>query len=339
VYVTGYRKLRTGQSYVTIKYSPAGVTRWVAGYDGPGMGHNVAKQVRVTSAGHVYVTGVSWGGAATDNDILTLKYRANGTRLWARRYDGAAHAKENVSDMALDADNNVYLAASLDGGAATQHDFALVKYTSGSTLSWARLWDGTAHQEDAATAVAVDGSVVIVTGYVRSVGTGDDYFTAWYSTGGVFQWSKMHNGAASGDDRAVDVVAAGDVFVTGSAKSGLLSQDYDTVKYNSASVEQWVRSFHTDDENRRPAAMGLDAAGNVYVTGSRDNNLDPVSIGTIKYDSAGVQQWASDYAPTGAAQGADIALATGGVLYVTGMKWTGDPSTRLTDYVTIKYVR
>jgi hypothetical protein len=81
----------------------------------------------------------------------------------------------------------------------------------------------------------------------------------------------------------------------------------------------------------------VDGTGNVYVTGnSQPSNSLPVDYVTVKYNAAGVEQWAVRY--DGPANDHDfasaIAVDNGGAVYVTGSSW-GPGS--FGDYATIKY--
>ena len=83
-------------------------------------------------------------------------------------------------------------------------------------------------------------------------------------------------------------------------------------------------------------AMVIDAAGNVYVSGPSEGKKGNVDYATIKYNSAGVQQWVARYNGTG--NGEDwpyaIAVDASGNVYVTGRSL--GIGTNL-DYATIKY--
>ncbi len=61
--------------YITLKYNGAtGTTLWSHTYDGPAHGRELATAVGVDSQNNVFVTGGSYGGTATDEDYLTIKY-------------------------------------------------------------------------------------------------------------------------------------------------------------------------------------------------------------------------------------------------------------------------
>jgi hypothetical protein len=116
-----------------------------------------------------------------------------------------------------------------------------------------------------------------------------------------------------------------------------MDYDYITFKLNSNGVEQWTRNYdylggsypHGDDV---PADMVVDAAGNTYVTGDSDN-----AFLTVKYDSAGVRQWAKrfegDFAGSVGPANA-VAVDDSGRVYVTGHS---QDASAYYDFVTICY--
>jgi uncharacterized delta-60 repeat protein len=76
IYVTGqsYDSVSaTDYDYATIKYDSAGVQKWVARYNGPPDGSDVATSIAVDGESKVYVTGYSIGPDG-DYDYATIKY-------------------------------------------------------------------------------------------------------------------------------------------------------------------------------------------------------------------------------------------------------------------------
>jgi hypothetical protein len=90
VYVTGQSRGSGTDDYATVKYDANGNQLWIARYDGPANGYDLAWAIAVDGSGNVYVTGKSIG-AGTDTDYATVKYDTNGNELWVARYDGPAN--------------------------------------------------------------------------------------------------------------------------------------------------------------------------------------------------------------------------------------------------------
>lgn len=193
---------------------------------------------------------------------------------------------------------------------------------------------------DAARSVAVDAS-----GNVYVTGTsGGEYGTIKYNSAGVLQWEARYNGPGVGNDEAnaLALDAAGNVYVTGQSEGIGTRSDYTTIKYNTAGVQQWEARYNGPDNTFDEAsALAVDAAGNVYVTGSSTGDGTGSDYATIKYNANGVQQWAARY--NGAGNGTDVATAlavdAGGNVYITGGSGgtVGAPEFDAFDYTTIKY--
>ncbi len=80
--------------------------------------------------------------------------------------------------------------------------------------------------------------------------------------------------------------AAGNVYVTGTSSSTTSLDDYVTVKYNSAGVQQWIARYNGSSNSWDQAiTLAVDAAGNVYVTGGSYSTSE--DFATIKYDPNG----------------------------------------------------
>jgi hypothetical protein len=128
--------------------------------------------------------------------------------------------------------------------------------------------------------------------------------------------------------KALAVDNEGNVYVTGSSFGSGTDSDYATAKYNTLGAPEWVARY-----DRSPAhgsdtanAIAIDAAGNVYVTGGITLCQNGSAWATIKYDSAGQQQWVATHSD---GQATAIAVDGSGNVYVTG----GSSGV----YTTIKY--
>ncbi|HJY63560.1 MAG TPA: SBBP repeat-containing protein [Ignavibacteria bacterium] len=107
--------------------------------------------------------------------------------------------------------------------------------------------------------------------------------------------------------------------------------------YAMQTPSQWTSRYNGPGNSVDEAfAIAIDASGSVYVTGSSFGSGSNLDYATVKYSSAGQEQWAARY--NGPANLIDIANAIAidgaGNVYVTG---TSTGSFTLSDYATIKY--
>ena len=226
-------------------------------------------------------------------------------------------------------------------GAGTGWDYATVKYNSVGQQQWVARYNGTGNGTDDALVIAVDslGNVYVTGG---SLGTSYfDYATIKYNSAGQKQWvARYSNGPYA---RAIALDGSGNVYVTGESVESLSGNsvvDYATIKYDSAGQEQWVATYG-DSKNyfNSAEAIALDGSGNVYVTGVSLSSRSGYDYATVKYDSAGQEQWVARYngPGNGNEEGASTIVVDGsGNVYVTGNspgRGTGF------DYATVKYVQ
>ncbi|MBN2423694.1 MAG: SBBP repeat-containing protein [Calditrichaceae bacterium] len=152
-------------------------------------------------------------------------------------------------------------------------------------------------------------------------------------------WQARYNGLFNQPDiaNAIAVDAAGNVYVTGASQIDGASYDYITIKYNTLGVEQWAERYNGQGNSEDEAnAIAVDEAGNVYVTGYSIGSDTYRDYATIKYNTAGVEQWTALYNSPDSGQDIANAIAVdeAGNVYVTGRS---DSSGSWSDYVTIKY--
>ena len=128
-------------------------------------------------------------------------------------------------------------------------------------------------------------------------------------------WVARYNGSGNGVDeaKAIAVDGSGNVYVTGFSH-GNVSNGYATIKYSQSGQEEWVEGYSGPGGEGQGNAIAVDAAGNVYVTGAVAMCQNP-AYATIKYDSAGHQQWVATY---GNGEATAIAVDGSGNVYVTG---------------------
>ena len=212
---------------------------------------------------------------------------------------------------------------------------------------WAKRYNGTGNNADAATAVAVSptGGTVYVTGQSYGTALVVDYATVAYNAAtGHQQWVARYHGPTGGSvPSAVAVSPDGKtVFVTGKSLMANGQNDYATVAYNAANGQQlWAKGYNgpLNNDDEATAVAVSPSGGTVYVTGTSWGKVGGPDYATIAYNAAtGTQLWVKRY--NGAGKGNDNANSvavnpTNGTVYVTGQSF-GTSASGL-DYVTIAY--
>lgn len=263
---------------------------------------------------------------------------AQSSQEWIQRYNGPGNSTDITRSMVTDPDGNVYVTGvSNTGGSNT--DYATVKYNSSGTFQWvARYFGSGSSQHLPVVNVDASGNVYVGGRVFLGSATQYDYVTIKYNSSGVQQWASTYNGTGTSlredDVKAITSDGNGNVYVTGESWGDGTSIDIVTIKYNSSGASQWVSRYNRSGSSEdTPYAIKVDAAGNVYVAGaSTDNFADCV---TLKYNSSGVQQWASIYGvPAGHDKPYGMDIDDQGNVYIAGYGYNGSAGT---DYITVKY--
>ncbi len=207
---------------------------------------------------------------------------------WVARYNGPVSGDDNVAYNSIVVDNsgNVYVTGS-STGQGTGLDYATIKYDSLGEEQWVARYNGPGNGKDMVQTIAVDNSGnVYVTGESWGAGTKRDYATIKYDSLGEEQWVARYNGLGNDDDWpfAIAVDNSGNVYVTGSSRSGPVYSDIVTVKYNSLGEEQWAEPYNgLASGHDFGAGNAVDNSGHVYVSGTSWGSGTGYDYVIIKY--------------------------------------------------------
>ncbi|UCG90868.1 MAG: SBBP repeat-containing protein, partial [candidate division WOR-3 bacterium] len=298
VYVTGYSRTLTSypSDIVTIKYDSSGTQLWVAELDGPGNAGDQGNKVITDNNGYVYVIGyVNPYSSLNFYDYATIKYDAvTGDTMWVRTYNGPADGYDVARDIAVDASGNVYVTGS-SNYPGTSSDMVTIKYDSTGFQEWVARYDNPdTSGADGGYGVRVDGAGnIYVAGQSRGLGTGTDFVTIKYSPDSTQQWVMRYNGPANGLDRPSDEVGgkcmaidqSANIYVTGVTWNDTTYNDYITIMYDSAGVEQWVVGYNGYDTLDYSLAIAINDSGDVCVTGRSLGLTTYYDWATVKYHS------------------------------------------------------
>ncbi len=306
--------------------------QWVSRYNGTGNTPDQPVTMVLDNSGNIYVTGRSWIGTFTD--YTTIKINPAGALLWSAKFNGPANKDDESRAIAVDGSGNAYVTGlsynTLNGDCVT------IKYNSNGDSVWVKRYGSDAF--DAGNSIAVDnlGNVYVAATSVGS-GTGQDYATIKYNSIGDTLWVRRCNPFTNSDDfpTSIHLDDSNNVYVTGISWGG----KFVTVKYDSEGVLKWTSVYNGPEpsQNGEITVMSdLDQSHNIYITGRSLGTGTNFDYATIKYNSAGVQQWAARYNGPGNYYDFPYGIKADGSgnVYVTGRS---DGSGTSSDFATIKY--
>jgi hypothetical protein len=359
IYVTGTSgDVATTVGVVTVKYRPNGDTAWVRTENPVSYWYALGKRVQVDAQENVYAAGITrrpepFPGSGDTLDFLLTKYDSSGNRLWRRFADGPSDSSfDALSAMCLDPAGNVILVGRTgDPTRRSSTDFLTVKFSPAGDTLWCRTFDCGDNEDDYPVAVTADGAGnVYVCGasfhnttywdyqVVKYSPAGDTLLTAWYN-----------NDLTDGSDipSAIAVDQSQNIYVTGTSNDTLDGYPADsacfaTVKFSPAGGlpvwRQKYRGIHSAYQSFA-TALKLDRYGNVYVTGTSDNDvLGDLQQATLKYDSRGNLKWEVRVGGEESdAHARALALDSKGNVYVAGDDYVATDSIPGWDYTLTRY--
>jgi hypothetical protein len=362
IYVVGWSNVAisngSSSETFTLKYNSSGTLLWASRYLRPDTYPSNLNSVAVDPAGNVYASGSTIAGAPFAYDFMTIKYNSAGVQEWIRTYNGTGNGVDMDTRVAVDFQGNIVITGESHGifrlrGSSfsinTYADFYTIKYDPNGNQIWARRYNHSANKVDRPDAMVLDASGnVYITGESSDSQSYNDFLTVKYDINGTLQWASRYNGTANRHDGGVGIVAnsAGEVYVTGySDPTGNFAYNYKTIKYNSGGAQLWEQTYNgTANGTDRPTGIGMDAFGNIYITGESQRSYG-YDFATVKYASNGSQQWLMTYNGPGfnSDRAAAIAVYTptgpqfeNAHIYVTG---ESDGSGTGVDVATIKYTQ
>jgi hypothetical protein len=326
-----------------------GQQRWARIDNGPANGPDgPAAIVASPTSPVVFVTGNSQGDL-TGVDALTVAYASDGTRLWARRYDGPGN--DGAVDIGTSPDGaTVYVAGIAGGPSSSQIVVIAYDATSGARIWATRIGSQPLFDEPAALAVSPDGSSVFVTGVRRYFDDSDIRTISLDASDGSVRWTRRFEGSTGQPSRPTDLRASPDgslVVMTGwfqTTGTDLTSTKSVTVAYEVGNgTRRWVQRFDgavSHGEDRANAVEIAPDSSVAYVAMTSESAAHGLDFLVFAYDAAtGAELWHERYNGPDDLSDEVTALALtpdGASLFVTGRSITEVVgSVEVTDYATL----
>jgi hypothetical protein len=247
-------------------------------------------------AGGTVITVSASGGNANGGQAPQIE--------WIRQFNVFGPGPYQDRNMAIDANNNIYVAGGTDGTLPGQtssggNDAYVRKYSSDGTEIWTRQF-GTS-ESDSAKGISIDASGnIYVAGTTGGTFPGqtktsyhyNDIYVRKYSSDGTEIWTRQF-GISVMDNHFYGISAdsSGNVYITGNCYEG---NPVYVRKYSSNGTEVWTRKFSANDKGLKAGGISADFSGNVYIVGdSGPGNLSGGGHGPYlrKYSSEGTEVW------------------------------------------------
>ncbi len=253
---------------------------------------------------------------------------------WVQRFTSDSTRNENVNDMYVDAEGNVYVTGSQrQTNANVDIQSVTVKYNSQGEQQWIQNYVAVNNNGAFTRAIHVDASGnVYVTGETAIYsGGGNDMLVIKYSPNGTQLWSYVfeYSGAYNG---GYDIVTdlTGNVYVVGEYATNVITyNNISLVKFSPEGALLNQTFYHSNSEGGRK--IGLDGAGKIIVGGYVNDN-DSLSFVVLKYEQNLDFVWAARYGQgIGNQNVIDMVIDNNSNIIITGTNST------TIDYSTVKF--
>ncbi len=309
----------TGADILLVKYDKDGIKQWEKVWTGPGAGRDQATGIVLTND-DIYICGFSYTSSVNDYDMVTLKYKKDGSFVWASTFNGPGSSYDGAAAIALNA-SGLYVAGVINNTTSSSLDYGLIRYDmSSGTQIWNVSYDYNQLMDIPFALTVSNDSIITITGGSQSSLYDWDYATLNYGPTDTLLSTNRVSGTSAGFDRALAIKSDsnGNVYITGSSAQNSTGYDVKTVKILANGTLDWMKTQDGDGADDEGTDLIVDADENVYVCGTIGFNGQK-DIMVLKYDKHGVQQWSQyiDYS-TGDDFGVKMCLDQYGNIIVTG---------------------
>jgi hypothetical protein len=268
------------------KYAPDGILIWSTYYGGTGQDEAMA--IEIDKADNIYVTGrtnsdgsIAFNGhqntRAGGFDAFLVKFNSAGQRLWGTYYGGSGG--EIVYDIDLDGEGNIYMQGETGSSTGIAYNgfqnsgsgAFLVKFNQNGQRIWGTYYNGATYcrsvEVDKDNNVYLSGMTgsstgMAYNGHQNAIGGSFDGFLVKFNSLGQRIWATYYGGSAWDAVRDIATDSEGNVFISG-----------ETYSSNGIAYNGFQNTF-----------IGSGGGSDAYL---------------VKFNSAGVRQWATYYGGTG----------------------------------------
>lgn len=255
VYVGGTAGNAAGNLDATLaRFSSSGTQQWLKRYDGAAHGDDQIAMIAKGPGGTIYGVGRT-ERANGKTDLLVVKWGADGSRKWARTYDGTVHKDDWGEALGVDKYGTVTVAGTSSG--THYADYVVVRWSSSGVrmkLAGKTAWryNGSGNLADQANDVCVEsGGTAYVTGSTQLSGPVQAALTVKFSAAGEKVWLRTWRGAENlgGYAGSLTPRPGGGVYIAGSMKVGADNNDAMVLRYSSTGASRLLPTLTSSGED------------------------------------------------------------------------------------------
>jgi hypothetical protein len=229
--------------------------------------------MKIDGLGNVYVTGKSDSVSSTGCDIVTIKYKPDGSIEWINSFD-YNRLTDNGNFLVIDGSGNIYVIGTVS---VTYTDISIIviKYKPNGTKVWAKRFapSGYGKGRNQPLRVTIDNNYIYITGYVTEAAPYNNLQLVLFKLDFNASFSSVVYGSLGKQDIGigVDVDPAGNIYVTGSTLGTTTSSKGVVIKYNPSLTAYWTKII--SDTLRTITYLRnikLNSEGRVIVAGMTD---------------------------------------------------------------------
>ncbi|MDW8417958.1 MAG: SBBP repeat-containing protein [Chitinophagales bacterium] len=343
VYVAGLNGTSpTDYDVVTIAYNSSGTQLWAKTYNGSANGNDEAEDITLTPGGEIVVAGITDTDPTNgiNYDYLALKYSATGNLVYAQSINGTGNGSDDARVVLPVSSADVIVTG---GMFVTLNNMnaATVKLDSAGQTLWTKYVDGTGDNNDVSRKILLDASGnCYVAGYTVQYNEDKNILLHHINSAGTSVFTKTitgTSGVSADDATGLTTDATGNIYLCGHVRDANQGHNYYAAKFDPTGNLLWEYKYNYLGKSDRAAAIALDAAGNVFITG-KSNSIPSDSVDfdvqTIKLNNNGVLIADVRYqSGSKEDEAVDVKVSAAGNVYVAGRASVGSDE----NIVTIKY--
>jgi cysteine-rich repeat protein len=215
-----------GADVLLRKYTLEGDVLWTRTYTGGNTANDVAHDVAISAAGHIYVSGYETGPTGEGLNAWLAKYDTDGNVIWTRAYNGAASLDDYFIGIEVIGDDDVVVCGYEAAVDYPWHAFVR-RYDSLGMIAWTDEYAGEGGEGAHCFGIAADSDDNLVTVGGELVAGIRGVLLRKYDADGDVWWSHVTPGGDVGPDygRRVAIGPDDTIVASGAVNTGADERD------------------------------------------------------------------------------------------------------------------